>query len=108
MDSFKARQSPVGALNMSGNVYEWTQSPFPAGALEYADMEKQLGTSQFSRKWYSVKGGSFSPRSDPRLLLAYMRRGFPEDQRSAFIGFRCVRDVPGSPLWAKLKSVLAK
>lgn len=108
VDSFKARQSPVGALNMSGNVYEWTQSPFPAGALEYADMEKQLGTSQFSRKWYSVKGGSFSPRSDPRLLLAYMRRGFPEDQRSAFIGFRCVRDVPGSPLWAKLKSVLAK
>jgi len=108
VDSFKARQSPVGALNMSGNVYEWTQSPFPAGMPEYADMEKQLGTNLFSRKWYSIKGGSFSPRSDPRLLLAYMRRGFPEDQRSAFIGFRCVRDVPGSPLWAKLKSVLAK
>ncbi len=108
VDSFKTRQSPVGALNMAGNVYEWTQSPFPAGTLEYADMEKQLGTGLFSRKWYSIKGGSFSPRSDPRLLLSYMRRGFPEDQRSAYIGFRCVRDVSGSPLWSKLKSLLAR
>jgi serine/threonine-protein kinase len=108
VDSFKARQSPIGALNMSGNVYEWTQSPFPAGALEYADMEKQLGSSLFSRKWYSIKGGSFSPRGDPRLLLTYMRRGFPEDQRSAFIGFRCVRDLSGSPLWVRLKSLLAR
>jgi eukaryotic-like serine/threonine-protein kinase len=108
VDSFEARQSPVGALNMSGNVFEWTQSPFPAGMPEYADMEKQLRTSLFSRKWYSIKGGSFSPRSDPRLLLAYMRRGFPEDQRSAYIGFRCVRDAAGSPLWGRLKSVLAR
>ncbi len=108
VDSFKARQSPAGALNMSGNVYEWTQSPFPAGTPEYTDMEKQLGSSLFSRKWYSIKGGSFSPRSDPRLLLAYMRRGFPEDQRSAFIGFRCVRDIPESPLWGKLKSIVAR
>jgi serine/threonine-protein kinase len=108
VDSFKSRQSPVGSLNMSGNVYEWTQSPFPAGTPEYADMEKQLGTSLFSRKWYSIKGGSFSPRSDPHLLLTYMRRGFPQDQRSAYIGFRCVRDVAGSPLWGRLKSVLTR
>ncbi|HTZ58669.1 MAG TPA: bifunctional serine/threonine-protein kinase/formylglycine-generating enzyme family protein [Acidobacteriaceae bacterium] len=108
VDSFKTRQSPVGALNMAGNVFEWTRSPFPAGTLEYADMEKQLGSSAFSRKWFSIKGGSFSPRSDPRLLLAYMRRGFPEDQRSPYIGFRCVRDVPESTLWGKLKSLLSK
>jgi formylglycine-generating enzyme required for sulfatase activity len=108
VDSFKARQSPAGAFNMSGNVFEWTQSLFPAGALEYADMQKALGTDLFSRKWYSIKGGSFSPKSDPRLLLSYMRRGFPEDQRSAYIGFRCVREIPASPLWVKLKSVLAK
>jgi eukaryotic-like serine/threonine-protein kinase len=108
VDSFKARQSPAGAFNMAGNVFEWTQSLFPAGALEYADMNKALGTDSFSRKWYSIKGGSFSPKSDPRLLLSYMRRGFPEDQRSAYIGFRCVREIPVSPLWVKLKSVLAK
>ena len=108
VNSFKTRQSPVGALNMAGNVWEWTQSPFPAGALEYADMEKQLATPSFSRNWYSIKGGSFSPRSDPRLLLSYMRRGFPEDQRSAYIGFRCVRDLSDSSLWSKLKSVFAR
>jgi formylglycine-generating enzyme required for sulfatase activity len=108
VDSFKTRQSPAGAFNMSGNVFEWTQSPFPAGALEYADMQKALGTDLFSRKWYSIKGGSFSPKSDPRLLLSYMRRGFPEDQRSAYIGFRCVREIPASPLWVRLKSVLAR
>jgi serine/threonine-protein kinase len=108
VDSFKARQSPVGALNMAGNVFEWTQSPFPAGELEFADMKKTLGTDLFSRKWYSVKGGSFSPKNDPRFFLSYMRRGFPEDKHSAYIGFRCVRDIPVTSLWISLKSMLAR
>jgi eukaryotic-like serine/threonine-protein kinase len=95
--------SPVGAFNMSGNVYEWTQTPFPAGEKEYADMTALIGPA-FSRTWYSVKGGSFSPNDLALMLLTYMRRGFPEDRGSPQIGFRCVRNVPTPSKWENLKA----
>jgi formylglycine-generating enzyme required for sulfatase activity len=90
--AFPDRQSPAGALNMAGNVYEWTNSPFPAGEREYADMRQVLGTDSFSRAWFSIKGGSFSP-GGAHFFRSYLRRGFPRDGRSSSVGFRCVREV---------------
>ena len=102
-NSLQTRQSPVGALNMSGNVYEWTQTPFPAGEEEYADMATVIGPN-FSRTWYSLKGGSFAPNDLPLMLLTYMRRGFPKDRGSPQIGFRCVRGLPSPYKWENLKA----
>jgi len=105
VDSFPDRRSPYGALNMTGNAFEWTASTFPAGDAEYADMQKVLGTNAFSRRWCIIKGGSFSPHGDV-FFRSFMRRGFPVDQHSAVIGFRCVRDVALPPFWLRLQSLL--
>ena len=105
VNSFEDRKSPYGALNMAGNVFEWTASTFPAGEREFADMHSVLGGIDFSRTWYSIKGGSFSPHGD-RFFQSFLRRGFPSDQSSAFIGFRCVRDAKKPGLKARLQSLL--
>jgi serine/threonine protein kinase len=105
VDSFPDRRSPVGALNMAGNVFEWTASAFPAGEREYADMQKTLGTDAFSKSWCIIKGGSFSPHGQV-FFRSYMRRGWPSDQHSSLIGFRCVRDVAVPSFWARLQSML--
>ena len=95
--AYPERQSPVGALNMAGDVWEWTASPFPAGAAEFADLRRALHSDTFSRTWYTLKGGNF-PANGPARLQTYQRRGFPEDLASPMIGFRCVRDVSGAPV----------
>jgi serine/threonine-protein kinase len=105
VNSFQDRKSPYGAYNMAGNVFEWTASNFPAGEREFADMHSVLGGIDFSKTWYSIKGGSFSPHGD-RFFQSFLRRGFPSDQSSAFIGFRCARDVPKPGLRARLQSLM--
>jgi formylglycine-generating enzyme required for sulfatase activity len=101
VDSFADRKSPYGALNMAGNVFEWTRSAFPAGDREFADMRSVLGNADFSKTWYAIKGGSFSPHGDV-FFRCFLRRGFPSDQHSPIVGFRCVRDAPEPGFLARL------
>lgn len=103
VDSFPDRSSPYGALNMAGNVFEWTSTPFPAGPAEFADMEKLLGNPNFSHAWYSLKGGSFSP-GGAIFFRCSLRRGLPSDQRSPAVGFRCVRPAPSPGFLSRLRS----
>lgn len=107
VNSFPNRKSPYGALNMAGNVFEWTASTFPAGEAEFADMRTVLGTENFSKAWYAIKGGSFSPHGDV-FFRCFMRRGFPSDQQSPFIGFRCVRDAPAPKPFSRLKALFSR
>jgi eukaryotic-like serine/threonine-protein kinase len=107
VNSFPDRKSPNGALNMAGNVFEWTASTFPAGETEFTDMRTVLGTVRFSRIWHTIKGGSFSPHGDV-FFLCFMRRGFPSDQQSPVIGFRCVRDLPTPRLFSRLKALFSR
>ena len=85
------RRSATGAYNMAGNVWEWTESPYPHSAAEVADMQRAMRTATFSQDWSILKGGSFSPGGS-RGFAVYARRGWPRDQHSALIGFRCVKD----------------
>ncbi|MBT9331043.1 bifunctional serine/threonine-protein kinase/formylglycine-generating enzyme family protein [Paracidobacterium acidisoli] len=101
VESFPDRKSPYGAFNMAGNVFEWTATVFPAGDREFTDMRSLLGSPDFSRRWYAIKGGSFSPHGDV-FFRCFMRRGFPSDQHSPIIGFRCVRAVPQQGLLSRL------
>jgi len=103
VDALASRKSPYGALNMAGNVFEWTTSPFPAGELEFANMQSILGSASFSKDWFTIKGGSFAPHSE-LFFRSCMRRGFPSDQRSPWIGFRCVRELPHNGLVARIRS----
>jgi formylglycine-generating enzyme required for sulfatase activity len=107
VDALESRKSPNGALNMAGNVFEWTSSAFPAGEREYADMQSLLSNSSFSRAWFTIKGGSFAPHGET-FFRSYMRRGFPSDQRSPWIGFRCVRDAPHKSLVARVRSLWSR
>ncbi len=92
VQSFPERRSPVGAYNMAGNAWEWTSSTYVPSAAEIADMEKNLHGSGFSHQWPRIKGGSFSPGGS-RGFSVYLRRGFPPDQHSVLIGFRCVKSA---------------
>jgi formylglycine-generating enzyme required for sulfatase activity len=95
VSSFDERKSPSGALNMAGNAWEWTASANAAGTREFDDMRKVLGSDNFSRSWFDIKGGAFSPKGSAGFRL-YLHRGFPEDQHSPWIGFRCAKSVTGS------------
>jgi formylglycine-generating enzyme required for sulfatase activity len=68
--SLPAGASPFGALDMAGNVAEWTSSPWDA-------------------KRYEVRGGGFT--SSVRHARSSSRLGEPATSRKAWLGFRCVR-----------------
>tara|TARA_B100000686_G_C16761230_1_gene958841 strand:+ start:1253 stop:2056 length:804 start_codon:yes stop_codon:yes gene_type:complete len=82
--SFPEGQSPYGALDMAGNVFEWTRdwyNPHP-GNSQKSDM--------FGKKFKVIKGGSWY--SDMDLARSALRGKIPPGQRSNYVGFRCAKD----------------
>ncbi len=77
---------------MSGNVFEWTTSPFPVTDREIEDFKKVTGKSGVDPNWGNIKGGSFLLK-DERFFRVYMRRGWPVNETSPLLGFRCVKDA---------------
>jgi energy-coupling factor transporter ATP-binding protein EcfA2 len=65
-------QRDTGILDLAGNVWEWTSSPYNPGGMV-------------------LRGGSFS--SDAGNLRAANRYDGWPDVRSDVVGFRCVREV---------------
>ena len=89
VSAFPEGASPYRALNMAGNVWEWTSSAYPVTAREIADMKALLPAA--GQEWLVIKGGNFT--SEEFWLRTYMRRGFPVDGKSPFVGFRCAKDA---------------
>lgn len=93
--AFPRGASPCGALDMSGNVWEWTRSlwgtdwaepefgyPYRPEDQRREDLSAPTGALRV------VRGGSFgSPRTDVRAAARI--RNFPYD-RAPYIGFRVV------------------
>jgi ergothioneine biosynthesis protein EgtB len=88
---FPAGRSADGALDLFGNVWEWTASafaPYPGfRAWPYAG---------YSEAWFDgrhrvLRGGSWATRSF--ALRRSFRNWYVPETRQIFAGFRCARDL---------------
>lgn len=87
--SFPEGASASGAIDMAGNVWEWTSSTFD----RYPGF-KAYPYPEYSEIWFDgdhrvLKGGSWMTRAP--LLRASFRNFFRPGFRYAFAGFRCAR-----------------
>ncbi|MFA6193244.1 MAG: SUMF1/EgtB/PvdO family nonheme iron enzyme [Parcubacteria group bacterium] len=77
--------SPYGALNMAGNVYEWTADDFKA----YPENDKYI-QDDFDQGFKTLRGGAYDDGISEQR--ASTRCGFQKDFKDADVGFRCERD----------------
>ncbi|MFH2068155.1 MAG: SUMF1/EgtB/PvdO family nonheme iron enzyme [Candidatus Omnitrophota bacterium] len=71
--SFPYDRSPFGIFDLTGNVREWTATPYSSG----------------SQHWKIVKGGSFEDGAEGLSSYAQFKGTMPAPN----LGFRCVKDV---------------
>ena len=78
--------------NMAGNVSEWTNSSFDAGAYDYlSTMNPNIGSQDNQRK--VIRGGSWK---DVAYFLQVSTRDYEyQDSARSYIGFRTVQDYMG-------------
>jgi serine/threonine-protein kinase len=88
VDSRPQGASPWGALNMIGNVWEWTSSE----ASFYPGNDRSLPPEE--RGLLVVRGGSCqTPASGPDAVTATSRGWLPASTRDPSLGFRLVREA---------------
>lgn len=88
-------ECPYGLLDMSGNVWEWTRSPYQPYPFDDEDDGDDLDADAL----WVMRGGSFT--DPPRNLRTTTRGGADPGARRPFIGFRVAvsppRLQPGAP-----------
>ena len=82
--NFECPECPYGLLDMGGNVWEWTRSPYQPYPYDPADDSEDLEAEAL----WVMRGGSFG---DPdRFVRAANRGGADPGARRPFIGLRVV------------------
>ncbi|MEE2638051.1 MAG: SUMF1/EgtB/PvdO family nonheme iron enzyme [Acidobacteriota bacterium] len=80
--TFPCPECPYGLLDMSGNVWEWTKSPYQPYPFDPTNDRDDL---QADALWV-MRGGSYT--DPPRNLRATVRGGGDPGARRAIMGFR--------------------
>jgi formylglycine-generating enzyme required for sulfatase activity len=89
VDSFPEGASPYGALNMSGNVWEWVADWYAVDAYANMPAENPLGPESGTAR--VVRGGSFDYNA--KHNRATDRRNDGPGNSSYDYGFRCAVDA---------------
>jgi formylglycine-generating enzyme required for sulfatase activity len=85
---FSCPECPYGLQDMSGNVWEWTRSPYEPYPYSETDDYANLGGDAL----FVIRGGHFGDAA--RLVRTSTRTGADPGARRAFIGFRVVLSPP--------------
>jgi formylglycine-generating enzyme required for sulfatase activity len=89
VDAFPKGQSPWGAIDMVGNVWQMTNDMYFNGT-DYFTVIRGGSYYKPESSWWYIQGG---PQSlDKTQMLLMVSQGF---DRSATLGFRCVKDLDG-------------
>jgi formylglycine-generating enzyme required for sulfatase activity len=86
--SFPEGASPFGALDMAGNVLEWTADRYGAGVAAASSRSERSPRKTGTE--YVIRGGAWN-NNTPASVRATHRRGAAPSDRAAHLGFRCAR-----------------
>ena len=86
VDAFPKGQSPFGVWDMAGNAWELTESERDDGHTRYVMLKGGSYFKATGSRWY-FDGGAQRPAVHAKFLLMW-----PGLDRSATVGFRCVRE----------------
>jgi len=86
--NYEAGNSPYGAQDMAGNVWEWVGDWYDAGSYAAGPARNPQGPSAGSSK--ILRGGSWTNSADT-VSTTHRREEDPE-MRNSDSGFRCARD----------------
>jgi formylglycine-generating enzyme required for sulfatase activity len=85
---FACAECPYGLLDMSGNVWEWTSSPYQPYPYDPSDDRANLDADAL----WVMRGGHFGDNA--RLVRTTTRGAADPGARRAFIGFRVALLAP--------------
>lgn len=86
--TFECPECPFGLFDMSGNVWEWTRSPYQAYPYDESDDREGLDSDAL----WVMRGGAFNDTE--RNVRTAIRGGADPGVRRPFIGFRLVMISP--------------
>jgi iron(II)-dependent oxidoreductase len=89
--SFPRGASPVGALQMVGDVWEWTSTSFTGYPGFRAFPYREYSEVFFGSEYKVLRGGSWA--TDPTACRTTFRNWDLPVRRQIFVGFRCARDA---------------
>jgi iron(II)-dependent oxidoreductase len=85
-DAYATGQSGDGCLQLIGNVWEWTSTPFGPYPGFVPEPYKAYSQPWFDGRHMVLRGGCWATRS--RLLRGTWRNFYTRDRRDVFAGFR--------------------
>jgi len=90
VDAHPAGASPAGVLDLIGDVWEWTATPFDGYPGFRSFPYREYSEVFFGDEYRVLRGGSWA--TDPAACRATFRNWDYPIRRQIFSGFRCARD----------------